>query len=284
VSKNSKRTGVDSLCFAGGVALNVAANSRIVRESGFKRVFIQAAAGDDGQAIGRLLFRMHDQFKLPRQQMKNAYLGPTYDEEEIKSALNSEKERLEFAEHSQSDLLDETVSRLASGKVVAWFQGSSELGPRALGHRSILADPRNQNMQERLNCHVKHREWFRPFGLSVLEQKVNQYFSIEAESPFMLMAVTALPAGHNAMPSGIHVDGSSRLQTLTSQQNDLFFDLVTRFDQVTGVPALINTSFNDKKQPIVETPQDAVETFLAMGGIDALAIGSYIAQRAKSHK
>lgn len=271
---------VPNLCLAGGVALNVAANTRVLRESGFSRVFIQPAAGDDGQALGRLLFRMHNHFGLNSIPMRNAYLGPAYTQTEIQDSLAvlpAPFRRTEYA--AEPELLQQTVARLCTGKVVAWFHAGSELGPRALGHRSIIANPRDALMKDRLNREVKHREDFQPFALSILNEDCRHWFDLPVESPFMLLVGQAQGRAHEIMPAGLHVDGSSRLQTVTEEDNGIFYRLVKAFKEKTGVPAVLNTSFNDKEEPIVETPQDAIRAFTRMHGIDVLVIGNQMIER-----
>ena len=274
-----RKHGVRNLCLAGGVALNVAANTRIVRESGFGKVFIQPAAGDDGQALGKLLYRMHNKFSLPRKQMLHAYLGPDYDQEEISKAALAAGDSFKITEHKeQSGLLAETVQRIMSGQIIAWVQGGSEIGPRALGHRSILADPRAPGMRARLN-QVKKREDFQPFALAILAEHASDWFDLPCLSPFMLLTATAKDRAQALMPAGLHVDGTSRLQTLTHAENGLFHELVQEYMARTGVPAVLNTSFNDKGVPIVETPHQAVEMFNQMSGVDVLVMGPFILEQ-----
>jgi len=274
-----RKHGVRNLCLAGGVALNVAANTRIVREAGFKKVFIQPAAGDDGQALGKLLYRMHNEFSLPRKPMLHAYLGPDYDQEEVSQAALDAGDSFKITEHKeQSGLLAETVTRIMSGQIIAWFQGSSEIGPRALGHRSILADPRPPGMRDRLN-RVKKREDFQPFALAILAEHASEWFDLLCPSPFMLLTAAGKAGAQALMPAGLHVDGTSRLQTLTREENGLFYELVRQWMNHTGVPAILNTSFNDKGMPIVETPRDAIKMFDQMSGVDALVMGPFIVER-----
>lgn len=268
-----------NLCLAGGVALNVAANTRIVREAGFRDVFIQPAAGDDGQALGKLLYRMHNEFSFPRKPMRHAYLGPGYDHAEIREVVSSAGDRFQSIEfEDRQTLLMEVIKRLLSMKVIAWFQGSSEIGPRALGHRSILADPRKKEMRDHVNA-IKKRESFQPVALSILLEHAADWFDLPCPSPFMLLTAKAKEKSERLMPAGLHIDGTSRLQTLTQAENGLFYDLVSEYMRQAGVPALLNTSFNDKGEPIVETPNDAFKTFVQMEGIDVLVIGSSIIER-----
>lgn len=268
-----------NLCIAGGVGLNISANTRILAESGFSSLFIQPAAGDDGQALGRLLFRMHSQGRLPRSAMTNAYFGPSYSEGEVRAAVQSLSAFASITEYPSSAPLNRALaSLLAQGKIAARFSGRSEIGPRALGNRSILADPRQREMAGVLNA-VKHREPFQPFALSILEEHAHRWFRLPGKSPFMLFSGKASDMAVRNMPGGIHVDNTSRLQTVSPEQNAGYYDLINAFMEITGVPAIINTSFNDKGEPMVETPADATNAFRRMGGIDVLSIGNILIRR-----
>jgi carbamoyltransferase len=270
---------LSKLCLAGGVCLNVAANTKILLESGFEEVFIQPAAGDDGQALGKLLYRMNSELGLPRRILRHAYLGPNYTNDEIKNAVIKEGSLFRYKNFTTpQQLIREVASRLERQQVIAWFQGSSELGPRALGHRSILADPRRVEMRNHLNS-IKRREDFQPFALSILSEYMPHLFDLPCPSPFMLLAAKAKSEAANMFPAGLHIDNTCRLQTLTHNENELFYELVEEFMRSTGVSALLNTSFNDKGEPIVETPADAVKTFTKMQSLDALAIGSTLLER-----
>ncbi len=271
--------GASNLCMAGGVGLNISANSRIAEEAGFKSVFVQPAAGDDGQALGRLLYRMHTLFGLPRGPMANAYFGPLYTDSEIKRAAISLSSIASVTQYPDYRTLNRALaSILADGGIAARCFGQSEIGPRALGNRSILADPRRKEMASALTA-LKHREQFQPFALSILREHTQQYFDISDESPYMLLSGRANQLAIERLPAGIHIDNRSRLQTVSRDQNAQYHDLLTAFLGVAGEPALLNTSFNDKGMPLVETPLDAAEAFKSMKGIEVLAMGNYLIRR-----
>lgn len=260
------------LCLAGGVALNVSANTRIRRETPYTDVFIQPAASDDGQALGKLLYRLHAQFGSPRRRMTDAFLGLEYSKEDGESALSTIPKTCRVQRFSDpADLLPTVARLLADGRVVAWYEGRAELGPRALGHRSILADPRLPGVRHVLNAGVKHREFFQPFGLAIIEGRARDLLDIPGASPFMLLTGRATERARHETPAAIHEDGSCRVQTVAPDVNGRFYDLIAAFESLTGVPALINTSFNDRGEPLVETPQDAVAAFNKMA-IDALVM------------
>ncbi|MCX7766525.1 MAG: hypothetical protein N2246_07465, partial [Candidatus Sumerlaeia bacterium] len=273
-----RQTGMQNLCLAGGVALNCVANGRLLRESPFKQIFIQPAAGDAGGAIGVAFYIYNTILKQPRQYvMTNAYLGPEYSAEEIKSTLDSYSAHYEELESQQ--LVRRVAELLAQGKIIGWFQGRMEFGPRALGARSILADPRDPKMKDIVNEKIKHREAFRPFAPSVLEDRVSENFEFNGSSPFMLL-VAQTKNGFERMPAITHVDGSARLQTVSRQQNPLYYDLIAEFAKITGLPVILNTSFNVRGEPIVCTPQDAYLCFMRTD-IDYLAIGPFLLDKAR---
>ena len=277
-------TGARNLCIAGGVGLNCVANGRILREAGFDNVWIQPAAGDDGIAIGCAYYGHLAIQKKPRSfVMDHAYLGIEYPARAVSEALNSWLVRLETTRTSSGDICADTARLLAEGNVFGWFQGRSEFGPRALGNRSILADPRTPAMKDKLNKRVKHRQAFRPFAPVVLAERVNEVFEGEAESPFMLLAQRVRPEWTHKIPAVVHVDGTARVQTVRENQNPRLYRLLREFDTITGVPVLLNTSFNVKGEPIVETPRDAVECFLATG-IDYLVLNDILIAKTLGHR
>ena len=266
-------SGQQNLCYAGGVAFNCVLNGRILGETGFDDLYIQPAAGDAGLAIGASLFVYHHILGKPRKfVMKHGYWGPEYSNDQIKGELNDAG--LRFSTKDESHLSDHIASKLAEGKIVAWYQGKAEWGPRALGNRSILADPRDENMKEILNQKIKNRETFRPFAPSVLKEKAQEWFEGRTDSPFMLITYNAKKEKIKYMPAPIHVDGSARIQTVDQSTNPLYWNLIKQFENQTGVPALINTSFNES-EPIVDTPKQALETFRRTN-MDILVMGNYV--------
>ena len=265
-------TGAKNLCMAGGVALNCVANGRIVREAGFDKVWIQPAAGDDGIAIGCAYYGYLALLKKPRSSvMTHAFLGAPYSDEDARAAANKWLVRLQTMNTPSKNICRDTARLLSEGQVFAWFQGRSEFGPRALGNRSILADPRKAEMKDKLNKRVKHRQAFRPFAPVVLAERANEIFEGNEESPFMLLVKRVRPQWRDKIPAIVHVDGTARLQTVRQDQNERLYGLLKEFDAITGVPVLLNTSLNVKGEPIVETPADALACFLGTG-IDYLAL------------
>jgi carbamoyltransferase len=277
-------TGARNLCMAGGVALNCVANGRIARESGFENVWIQPAAGDDGIAIGCAYYGHLAVKKNPRSfVMHHAYLGVEYKDEDIREALEGRLVRLATKRTRSPNACAETAKALSQGNVVGWFQGRSEFGPRALGNRSILADPRTAEMKDILNSRVKHRQPFRPFAPIVLLERANEIFEGDEDSPFMLLAKHVRPEWRSRIPAVVHVDGTARVQTVRQEHNEILYRLLKEFDAITGVPVLLNTSFNIKGEPIVETPRDAVACFLTTG-IDYLAVHDLVITKTALHK
>jgi carbamoyltransferase len=265
-------TGAKNLCLAGGVALNCVANGRIGRQAGYDNVWIQPAAGDDGIAIGCAYYGHLAVQKNPRGfVMEHAFLGIPYKDEEVEAAANKWLVRRETFNGPQQTICSETAKVLAQGHVVGWFQGRSEFGPRALGNRSIIADPRQAAMKDILNARVKHRQSFRPFAPIVLAERASEIFEGEEESPFMLLAKRVRPEWKDKVPAIVHVDGTARVQTVHEETNRRLYRLLKEFEALTGVPVLLNTSFNIRGEPIVETPQDAMKCFLGTG-IDYLAM------------
>jgi carbamoyltransferase len=277
-------TGARNLCIAGGVGLNCVANGRIVREAGFDNVWIQPAAGDDGIAIGSAYYGYLEILKRRRSfVMDDAYLGIDYTGQAEREALDKRLVRLETRRAPSGDICADTARLLAQGNVFGWFQGRSEFGPRALGNRSILADPRTAQMKDKLNKRVKHRQAFRPFAPVVVAERAAEIFEGDEESPFMLLAKQVHPGWKDKIPAVVHVDGSARVQTVRERQNPRLYRLLREFESITGVPVLVNTSFNVKGEPIVETPSDAVHCFLATG-IDYLALHDTLISKTVVHR
>lgn len=253
-------TGLTNLCMAGGVALNCVANGRVIRETPFKNLFIQPAAGDAGGAVGVAAYINSTMLRNPRRFVwKHAYWGPQYSSEEIRSYLV--KHGVPFRELTREGLLQTTAKLIADQNVVGWFQGRMEFGPRALGARSILADARNPANKDVVNLKIKFRESFRPFAPSVLEEKCPQWFDLDCESPYMLLVAQVRP-DRRTIPSVTHVDGSARIQTVRRDDNPLYYDLIEEFERQTGCPVIINTSFNVRGEPIICTPHDAYLCFM----------------------
>jgi carbamoyltransferase len=268
-----KQTGLTNLCMAGGVALNCVANGRVIRETPMKNLFVQPAAGDAGGAVGVAHYIYNTLEKQPRgKPWAHAYLGPEYKDSEIREYLNGAGAR--YHELPRQELLTTSARHLADGHVVGWFQGRMEFGPRALGGRSILADPRDPKMRDTLNMKIKFREGFRPFAPSVLAEKCSEWFDIECDSPYMLL-VAPVREGKRSIPSVTHVDFSARIQTITRETSPLYYDLVSEFEKLTGVPVIINTSFNVRGEPIVCTPHDAYLCFMRTN-MDYLVLGPYL--------
>jgi carbamoyltransferase len=277
-------TGARNLCMAGGVALNCVANGRIQRESGFDNVWIQPAAGDDGIAIGCAYYGYLEILKKPRSfVMNHAFLGRPYTEHEARTAADKTLVRAQTTTTNCANICAETAKLLAEGHVFGWFQGASEFGPRALGDRSILADPRRAEMKDKLNSRVKHRQAFRPFAPVVLAERVNEIFEGEEESPFMLLVKRVRPEWKDRIPAIVHVDGTARIQTVREDHNARLYRLLKEFEAITGVPVLINTSFNVKGEPIVETPDDAIACFLNTG-MDYLALHDMLVAKKRLHR
>jgi carbamoyltransferase len=297
-----RQTGLENLCLAGGVALNCVGNGRILREGPFRRLWIQPAAGDAGGALGVALLTWHRQYggarvpKPGRDAMKGAYLGPGFGESEIEQAL--ERFGAAYQRLGRQELLARTAELLASGKVVGWFSGRMEFGPRALGARSILGDPRNPKMQAQMNLKIKFREGFRPFAPSVLRERVSDYFELETDSPYMLLVAPVRAERRRSMseeeqglwgidklnllrsdiPAVTHIDYSARVQTVEREQNADYYDLLRAFEARTGCGVLVNTSFNVRGEPIVCTPDDAYRCFMRTE-MDALVLGPFLLEK-----
>ena len=280
-----QQSGETSLAIAGGCAMNSVANGKVLTRTAFAKLFVQPAAGDAGGALGAALCTHRDWTgRLPREPMHHAAFGPQYDAAQLGNALRPYA--ADFAAKNivcsrfddDTELLRQTASAIADGAVVGWFQGRMEWGPRALGQRSILADPRRADMRDLLNRKIKRREEFRPFAPSVLREAVEQWFEIDDDVPFM-MKVYALRAERSGdVPAVAHVDGSARLQTVTREHNPLFHGLIAQFHELTGIPMLLNTSFNEN-EPIVCAPTEAIDCFLRTD-MDRLVLGPYVITRA----
>ena len=273
-----RHTQLPRLCLAGGVALNSVMNGKILTETPFTELFIQPAAHDAGGSIGAAMHAAHAIHPngSQRQPMEHAYLGPEFSADEIRTLLDSS--RLAYTE--PADLESEIAKRLSEGKVVGWFQGRMEFGPRALGNRSILADPRTRAMQDRVNLMVKERQSFRPFAPAILEEKAGEYVTGIQSSPYMLLVGRVTEKAKIAMPAVVHVDGTARVQTVSRNANPRFWTLINRFEQFTGVPVLLNTSFNLRGEPIVCSPRDAIRTFFT-SGLDLLVLDRFVLEKPK---
>ena len=268
----------ENLAYAGGVALNAVANRRILRESRFRNLYVQPAAGDNGLAVGCAYYGWLVVLQQERRRHDgSSAFGRVYSQGQVAAELQRRHERIEVVE--ASDVVEETSALLAEGKTVGWFQGRSELGPRALGHRSILADPRRPGVRDFINSRVKFREDFRPFAPAVLDEDASTYFDCDARSPYMLLVAPARPERRDAIQSVTHVDGSCRIQTVTAESEPMFHALLRSFERRTGLPILLNTSFNRRRMPIVETPAHALDFFLECA-LDVLVIEGFIVRRA----
>nr|VFJ54569.1 MAG: carbamoyltransferase [Candidatus Kentron sp. FW]VFJ54696.1 MAG: carbamoyltransferase [Candidatus Kentron sp. FW]VFJ72450.1 MAG: carbamoyltransferase [Candidatus Kentron sp. FW] len=284
-----RKTGSKNLCIAGGVGLNSVFNGKILRDTDFENVYIQPAAGDDGTVIGGVLYaalNCDPNFEIHQQIMAHAYLGPEYSNRYIREYLD--QLGIEYTEFSEPDeLLEETADLLYDNQVIGWFQGKMEWGPRALGARSILANPCNPDAKELLNAKVKHREEFRPFAPVVCRDDALTYFDCDQSLPqaldFMLMVYPVRKEWREKIPSVTHMDGSGRLQTIARDQNPLYYDLIKKFGKRSGIPILVNTSFNIRGEPIVCTPHDAYRCMMGTG-IDYLVMGNYLIKRADNSR
>ncbi len=288
---------ISNLCLAGGVALNCVANGKILEEKIFDNIWIQPAAGDAGGSLGGALALWYLELKKERiiskeDEMKGSYLGPKYPNDEIKSKLNNMG--AQFHELNDHDIINKTAEDLNAGKAVGWFQGRMEFGPRALGGRSILGDARSPFMQKNLNLKVKYRESFRPFAPSVLREDVSEWFQLDVDSPYMLLVakinnrkkiemsekdkklfgIDKLNIQRSEIPAVTHVDYSARIQTVHEKTNPLYYKLIKKFKEKTSCPVLVNTSFNVRGEPIVNTPKDAFDCFMGTE-LDTLVIGNY---------
>jgi carbamoyltransferase len=294
-----KETGLKNLCLAGGVALNCVANGRLLRESPFENIWIQPAAGDAGGALGAALIGWYKYHNNPRtadektDSQKGSYLGPSFSEEEIQKFIESNQ--LSVKKYNDNELIEEVANLIGSEKVIGWFDGKMEFGPRALGSRTIIGDARSPKMQATMNMKIKFREGFRPFAPSVLYEKVNDYFELGKESPYMLLTadvkkerrvsmtdeqqkkwgIDKLNVVRSDIPAITHVDYSARLQTVHKETNPRYYKLISKFEEKTGCAVIINTSFNVRGEPIVCSPEDAYKCFMRTD-MDHLVLGNYI--------
>lgn len=267
-----RKTKADYLVISGGVSLNSVMNGRIVRESKFKDVYVMPAAGDNGTALGAAYYLYNGLLKQPRNFVHlNPYVGTSYSNEAIENILKGAKLKYKTC----ADICEETAQLLADGKIVGWFQGAMEIGPRALGSRSILANPAFPDMKDKINAEVKFREAYRPFAPSAIVEAKNDFFDLEVEAPFMLKVCNVLPEKQSVIPAVTHVDGSARLQTVRKELHPRYYDVIKKLGDKTGVPVVLNTSFNIQGEPVVESPQDAIRCFFSTG-LDYLAIGDFL--------
>ena len=298
-----KEYGLKNLCLAGGVALNCVANGKILREKIFENIWIQPAAGDAGGSLGAALALWHIEKKNKRvvnlkDDMKGSFLGTDFKQMEIEKELKSVGAHYEIFNYEE--LIDKTAEFLSQEKAIGWFQGRMEFGPRALGNRSILGDPRSERMQKNLNLKVKYRESFRPFAPSILREDLSSWFDMSVDSPYMLFVsdinknkkiemteeqknlfgIEKLNIKRSEIPAVTHVDYSARVQTVTKETNSRFYDLILKFKKKTGCPVLVNTSFNVRGEPIVNTPTDAFNCFMGTN-LDYLVIGNCILDKNK---
>ena len=269
------RTGARTLCLSGGVAQNSVMCGKITRETPFEDVFIHPASGDNGTSLGAAAWVHNQVLGLPRGPvLTTAYHGPEYSEAAIRKQLEIAK----LPHTRPHDLVEEVANRIIAGRIIGWFQGRMEWGARALGNRSILADVTNPEMTNIVNRYVKHREDFRPFAPAMLAERAAEYFDMDGETPYMLHVVPANAKAKATMPAIVHVDDSARLQTVSREQNPLFHALITRLGEKTGVPCVLNTSFNIKGEPMVCSPMDAIKCW-ASTGIDVLVLGPYLLEK-----
>ena len=274
-----ERVPEDRLAMAGGCALNSVANGKLFSRTPFRETWIQPAAGDEGLAIGAALHTWHSVLKQPRRSsLTHSYLGPEFSPEKIQTEL--QKAGLRYVRMEREPLLQSVIEQMAAGNVVGWFQGRMEWGPRALGNRSIVAHPGLPNMKDILNARIKHREWFRPFAPSILAERQGEYFEHSHPSPFMLHVYKIRPEKREQLCAVNHVDNTGRLQSVSREENPLYYDLIKAFDRKTGIPVILNTSFNEN-EPIVCAPEQAIDCFKRTR-MDALAIGPFFATKTEN--
>jgi len=260
------------LCMTGGVALNCVANAKILEDTDVRRIWVPPCASDTGAPLGSTLWHYHQNLGRPRDfELTHAFYGQAYSEDHIRRALDAEG--LRYRRLPEAQLLPRVAQDLADGKIVGWFQGRFEMGPRALGNRSILADPRRADMRDLLNSKVKRRESFRPFAPAVLVEQAANYFEIDQPDPFMTLAPRVRPDKRDVIPAAVHVDGTGRIQTVERAANPRYYALIEEFGRLTGVPVLLNTSFN-RKEPIVARPEEAIACYLR-SGMDVLVLGDF---------
>jgi carbamoyltransferase len=270
-----EKTRSRNLCLAGGVALNSKANGKILASGLIDKIFVQPAASDDGVALGAALAPFLDcGGRLPIEAMRHAYLGPEFGNDSIEAALKTYK--LKYAH--LADAASTAAELLSNGKILGWFQGRMEFGPRALGNRSILADPRDPEMNVKVNNAVKFREWWRPFAPSLKKEAAGEYLESATDSPFMILTAQVRPEKRGVIPAVTHVDGSARPQTVEKEINPLYWHLIDEFGKRTGVPVVMNTSFNLRGESIVHTPTEAIRTFFS-SGMDALIMGNFLVEK-----
>ena len=283
VNQLHSRYGGENLTLSGGCAMNSVANGKVMRQSPFKRVYIQSAAGDAGGAIGAALVAAQQLGETRREHMSHAYYGPQYTDADQAALLNAEAERIKAAGceiieyNDEPTLCRDTAQAISEGKVIGWFQGRLEWGPRALGNRSILGDPRRANMKDILNEKIKRRESFRPFAPSILREETAQWFEEEADVPFMMQVFQVREEKRAEIPATTHADGSGRLQTVDAATNPRYHALISAFRGITGVPIVLNTSFNEN-EPVVCRPQEALDCFLRTK-MDVLVLGNWMVRR-----
>ncbi|HKW61142.1 MAG TPA: carbamoyltransferase C-terminal domain-containing protein [Candidatus Acidoferrum sp.] len=281
LKKLADRTGLKAVCLAGGVAFNCVANGKLFDATPFDQVYVHPAAGDGGLSVGAAFFVWHQILGKPRSfVMDHAYWGPEYSREEIQRAVESSglaQKDCAIAELEEEELMRRAAAVIADGKILGWFQGRAEWGPRALGNRSIVADPRRPEMKTILNQRIKHREIFRPFAPSILAEATSEYFEKSHPSPFMTLAYAVRPDKRDKIPAPTHVDGTGRLQTVTREANPRYHALISAFRDLTGVPVILNTSFNDN-EPIVCRPEEAIVCFQRTQ-MDALVLGDVLITR-----
>ncbi|MGC1618596.1 MAG: carbamoyltransferase [Candidatus Acidiferrum sp.] len=281
LKKLAERTGLKAVCLAGGVAFNCVANGKIFDKTGFEQVYVHPAAGDAGLAVGAAFYVWHQILGKPRSfVMDHAYWGPGYERDSIRAAIEVNglaKNGCRVEELAEENLMQRTAALIADGKILGWFQGRAEWGPRALGNRSIVADPRRPEMKETLNRRIKHREIFRPFAPSILAESIGEWFEKSHPSPFMTLAYSVRPEKREKIPAPTHVDGTGRLQTVTREANPRYWSLIKAFERITRVPVVLNTSFNDN-EPIVCSPAEALDCFQRTQ-MDALVLGDFLITR-----
>ena len=269
------RTNQKNLCLSGGVALNCSMNGKIVKSGLFEQVFVFPASGDDGGAFGAAAYIHYGKLKLPRKAvLSSALMGPSFDDKEILKELEMSKNKYQYLEAPEQ----EAARLIADGNIVGWYQGKMEFGPRALGSRSILADPTRPDMKRLINKYVKHREEFRPFAPSVKKESQKKYFNMSFDSPFMTFVVDVKEEAKRILPAITHVDGTARVHTVERGTDQLYWKLLDEFEKIKGVPVVLNTSFNIMGEPIVNTPREALRCFFATG-MDALIVGRYLIKK-----
>jgi len=281
LKKLAAQTGAKAVCLAGGVAFNCVANGKIFDATPFEQVYVHPAAGDAGLAVGAAYYVWHQLLAQPRSfVLDHPYWGPEYSPAEKQAAIQASQVSQgghTIVELQEEELLRRTAAIIADGKILGWYQGRAEWGPRALGNRSILADPRRPEMKEILNRRIKHREIFRPFAPSILAERTGEWFAKSHPSPFMNLAYSVLPVQRDKIPAPTHVDGTGRLQTVTREANPRYYELIREFEKQTGVPVVLNTSFNDN-EPIVCRPEEALDCYLRTQ-MDALVLGNFLITR-----